>query len=183
LDSEDPWAAISGATESSYTPPTAEAGAVSYYVEVTNTRNDVNGTKTASIDSNTATITVTVVDAQAPNITVQPQAAAYNVGQTATALTVTAASRDGGELSYQWHSRTGNGEWAPISGATDASHAPSTAAAGVVYYYVQVTNTNNNLSGITTASVDSNTATITVTVVDAQAPDISAQPQAASNAL
>jgi uncharacterized repeat protein (TIGR02543 family) len=176
---DDPWTAISGATTAIYTPPTAEAGAVSYYVEAVNTRNDVNGTKTAAANSATATITVTVINAQAPNITAQPRDAAYNVGQTATALTVTAASRDGGELSYQWHSRaSGDDPWTAISGATGTSHTPSTAAAGIVSYYVEVVNTNNSLSGVKTAAADSATATITVTVVNAQAPNISAQPQA-----
>jgi hypothetical protein len=75
---------------------------------------------------------------------------------------VTAASPDGGTLSYQWHSRAG-GEWTAISGATAASYTPPTSAAGVVYYYVRVTNTNSSLSGIKTATANSEAAAVTVT--------------------
>jgi uncharacterized repeat protein (TIGR02543 family) len=176
--SDGAWTAISGATTASYTPPTTAAGAIAYYVQVTNTRNDVNGTKTATVDSATATITVTVVDARPPVVSGRLQNAAYTVGATATALSVTATSPDGGELSYQWHSRSNSDdEWAAISGATESSYTPPTTAAGIVTYYVQVTNTNDSLSGTKTATADSGEATITVTVVDAREPEISAQPQ------
>jgi uncharacterized repeat protein (TIGR02543 family) len=179
--SDDEWTAIEGATESSYTPPTATGGAFSYYVEIVNTNNDVNGTKTASVNSATATVTVTVINAQAPVISVQPQDGTYTVGQTATALSVTAASRDGGELSFQWHSRAGSGgEWAPINAATASSYTPSTATAGIVSYYVQVTNTNAALSGNKTAATDSREAMVTVNVVNALPPAISVQPLGAT---
>ena len=50
--------AISGATSSSYSPSTAIAGAIPYYVVITNTNNNVNGTKTAIATSNVATVVV-----------------------------------------------------------------------------------------------------------------------------
>jgi hypothetical protein len=176
------WTAISGATAASYTPPAATAGIVSYYVKVTNTNNNVTGTKTASVNSATAIITVNpapVVNAQAPVISVQPVAASYTVGGTAKALSVTAASPDGGTLGYQWHSATSGGEWTAISGATGPSYTPPTAAAGIASYYAKVTNTNNDVNGTKTASANSEPATITVTavIVNAKAPTISAQPQ------
>jgi fibronectin type 3 domain-containing protein len=174
------WTAIEGATESSYTPPIVAAGTVSYYVRVTNTNDGVNGTKTAGANSNPATVTVSPVNAQAPVISVQPRSAAYNAGATPTALSVTASSPDGGDLSYQWFSAAGSGEWTAIEGATQSSYTPSTAAAGAVSYYVRVTNTNDNANGTKTAAVNSGTATITVSLVNAQAPSISAQPQSAA---
>jgi uncharacterized repeat protein (TIGR02543 family) len=186
-NSGDEWTAISGATGSSYTPSTAEAGTLSYYVEVTNTRNDADGTKTASTNSSTVTVRVNpapIVNAQAPTISAQPQSATYTAGDTATALSVTAASRDGGELSYQWHSREDSGdEWTAISGATESSYTPPTAEAGTLSYYVEVTNTRNDVNGTKTASTNSSTVTVRVNpapIVNAQAPNISVQPLSAT---
>jgi uncharacterized repeat protein (TIGR02543 family) len=179
----DEWTAISGAAESSYTPPTTAAGTLYYYVEVTNTNNDVNGTKTAVTNSSTAAITVIRIDAQAPIISDQPQNAAYLSNEQATALFVTATAPDGGELSYRWLSRRGaNDEWVAISGATGSSYTPPITM-GAVYYYVEVTNTNNDVNGTKTASINSNTVAITVAPVDAQGPIISVQPQDAAYAL
>jgi uncharacterized repeat protein (TIGR02543 family) len=183
-DSGGEWTAISGAIESSYTPPTTAAGTVYYYVEVANTNNDVNGTKTASVNSATATVKVNsapIVNAREPVINVQPRGASYDGGAEAAPLSVTAESRDGGELSYQWHSRTeAGGEWTAISGATGSSYTPSTAAAGTIYYYVEVANTNNDVNGTKTASINSATAAIRVIRVDARAPAISVQPRSAA---
>jgi hypothetical protein len=162
------WAAIEGATEASYTPSTAAEGAVSYYVRITNTNNGVSGTKTASVNSGTVTVTVSPGNIQAPNITVQPQGATYTVGDTATVLSVTAASPDGGTLSYQWHSAVSGGSWAAIEGATGASYTPSTAAEGTVSYYVRVINTN--ASGTKSAGANSDTVTVTVS------PDLTGTP-------
>ncbi|MDR1975485.1 MAG: hypothetical protein LBQ18_00685 [Campylobacteraceae bacterium] len=52
--------AISGATATSYTPPTSSVGTTNYHVVVTNTNSNVNGSKTATVTSNTATIIVTL---------------------------------------------------------------------------------------------------------------------------
>jgi uncharacterized repeat protein (TIGR02543 family) len=175
------WTAISGATESSYTPPTNAAGAVPYYVRVTNTNNAANGTKTAAANSATVIVTVNpapVTNAQAPAISVQPLSVACNVGDTPAALSVAASSPDGGVLSYQWFNNSGDSdEWTAISGATAASHTPPTAAAGVVSYYARVTNTKDSVNGVKSLSANSNTATITVSLVNAQAPAIRVQPQ------
>jgi hypothetical protein len=122
-------------------------------------------TVTVTVEGKTATFTVTVsapVNAQAPVISVQPQSAAYTVGETAAALSVTAASPDGGTLSYQWHSAVSGGSWAAIEGAAEVSYTPSTAAEGAVSYYVRITNTNNGVSGTKTAPANSATVTITV---------------------
>jgi uncharacterized repeat protein (TIGR02543 family) len=178
----DGWTAIDGATGASYTPPTAEAGAVAYYVKVTNTNNSVNGTKTAMANSSPATITATGVNAQAPVISAHPQSASYTVGAAAAALTVAAESPDGGELSYQWNSGAGSGDaGGALSDATGASYTPPTAEAGTLYYYVRVANTNNGANGTKTATANSEAAAIAVTV-NAQAPVISVHPQSASYA-
>jgi hypothetical protein len=121
-------------------------------------------TLTVTVEGKTATFTVTVsapVNAQAPVISVQPQSGAYAIGAAVT-LSVTAASPDGGTLSYQWHSAVSGGSWTAIEGATEASYMPSTAAEGAVSYYARITNTNNGTSGTKTATVNSATVTVTV---------------------
>ncbi|MDR2342568.1 MAG: hypothetical protein LBD84_05985 [Campylobacteraceae bacterium] len=45
-------------TGATFTPPTDTIGTTYYYVVITNTNNNVNGTKTASITSNTARIII-----------------------------------------------------------------------------------------------------------------------------
>lgn len=63
-------------------------------------------------------------------------------------VSVSAAVKDKGTLSYQWFSNTvrsvvgGN----PIPGATSSAFTVNTAEAGKTYYYCNVTNTNNGIS-------------------------------------
>jgi glucuronoarabinoxylan endo-1,4-beta-xylanase len=104
-------------------------------------------------------------DAQTP-IVGDPQSAAYNVGDAVTDLSVTASVLDGGTLSYQWYSNSINSNTGGtlISGETAANYTPSTAAAGITYYYVEVTNTNNSVSGTKVVMKASAPAMITVNV-------------------
>ncbi len=51
--------AIDGAAEPTYTPDTSTAGTYYYFVKATNTNEDATGSKTASVTSSMATITVT----------------------------------------------------------------------------------------------------------------------------
>jgi hypothetical protein len=172
---------IFGATLATYTPPTDNAGTLYYYVRVTNTNTDasITGSQTAARTSNVAKITVAdPVNAETPDITLHPQSAAYTVNETATPLSVTAHVSDGGILSYQWY--RGGME---IAGASLASYTPSTSAVGTEYYHVRVTNTNTDASitGLQADTVISDVATITVNdYVDAQTPNITAQPQSAA---
>ncbi|GHT52500.1 hypothetical protein AGMMS49982_12900 [Bacteroidia bacterium] len=156
---------ISSATAATYTPLTATAGTIHYYVVVTNTNNSATGAQTATTTSNVATVTVNaLVNAATPTITTQPQDATYDEGATATALSVSATSADG-VLSYQWYSNATNSTTGGtlISGETSASYTPSTATAGTTHYYVVVTNTNNSATGAQTATTTSNVATVEVT--------------------
>jgi len=134
-------------------------------VEVTNTNNSVNGTKTAIATSNTASVTVNaLVNAQTPDITAHPQPATYNQNAPAAALSVSASVTDGGTLTYQWFSNATNSntDGTSIIGATSQTYTPVTTSIGTVYYYVEVTNTNNSVNGTKTATSTSNTATVTV---------------------
>ncbi len=96
----------------------------------------------------------------APVISQDLRTAEVTYGQNGTAdpLTVTAASPDGGTLSYQWQSRTEDGVFADISGATDNSFTPSTKDAGTTYYRCVIINI---LSG-EKATTSSKVAKITV---------------------
>ena len=64
----------------------------------------------------------------------------YGQNGTADALTVNAISTDSGTISYQWQSRTENGMFTDIYGATRSSFTPSTETAGTTYYRCVITN-------------------------------------------
>jgi len=141
--------AIRGATARSYSPPTGQEGTVFYYVEVTNTNNNVNGETTASVTSSTANVTVnSPVNAQAPNIIRQPEGGILTLNDNIT-LTVSAEARDNGTLSYQWFSNDVNDNTGGIliRGATGPTFTPDTRVLGQTYYYVEVTNLNNTVTG------------------------------------
>lgn len=128
-------------------------------------------TVTATLESNKAitdTTTVTVkarTNAIAPEITVQPKVPPTVVG-TPAKLEVSAHSKDGGNLSYQWY-KTGlaDGEGMSIDGATDAAYNAPAETTGISYYYCIVTNTIGDGDGIgnTTATVRSVAAKVEVT--------------------
>lgn len=98
----------------------------------------------------------------APVITVDLSAAEVTYGQNGTvdSLTVMAMSTDGGKISYQWQSRTENGVFTNISGATENSFTPSAKDAGTTYYRCVVTNT---LSG---EKVTTNSKVAKITVLE-----------------
>jgi hypothetical protein len=170
---------ISYATGASYTTPPAAAGTTYYYVEVTNFTSVANN-QYATLAGVPIAVTVNMtVNAPPPTISGQPQSSvSYTVGQTATALSVTATGS--GILSYQWYDNGTNSNMGgmPITGATGASYTPSTATTGTKYYYVIVTNNDATVNGLPIATAPSNPAAVTVnTHVNAQMPTISVQPQ------
>ncbi|MGI6216176.1 MAG: cell wall-binding repeat-containing protein [Coriobacteriales bacterium] len=109
----------------------------------------------------------------------------YNVGDTATALTISASKpADGAEgsdgtLSYQWYSNSTNDTetGTAISGATSETYTPSTATSGETYYYCVVTNTYTSGTETATQSITSSVAHIVVHSSTAAAtPTITTQP-------
>jgi hypothetical protein len=155
---------ITDATEASYSAPTDTVGTYYYYCVVTNSNDTATGDKTATVASGAAAVTVkTLVDAQTPVISGQPQDGAVSIDGLLT-LTVSAGISDGGTLSYQWYRNTTNSNsgGTVISGATRASYLAPTDMVGTVYYYCVITNTNDAVTGNKTATVTSNIAAVTV---------------------
>lgn len=92
--------------------------------------------------------------ASTPTISGQPQDASYTVGDTATALTVTASVTDEGSLSYQWYSNTtdDNTGGTLINGENASTYTPPTDTDGTTWYYCVVTNTLNGMTAQTTSN-------------------------------
>jgi hypothetical protein len=83
---------------------------------VTATATDVCG------NSSSCSFTVTVLDAQLPVITAQPQNRTVCVGTNATfSVTAVTSPSAGGPIAYQWQQWNGSA-WANISGATASSY-------------------------------------------------------------
>ena len=171
--------AIDGATEVSYVVSAESVGETRYYCVVTNTIDDNKdgGTKSATAKSETATVTVTQVAAATPLIFTQPESASLHKSEQAT-LSVSAYSPDEGNLSYQWHKKAGSTDTA-IDGATEVSYVVSAESVGETRYYCVVTNTiaDNKDGGAKSATANSDSATVTVNVVQAKKPVILTQPK------
>lgn len=102
-------------------------------------------------------------DAQIPVISKQPAAVKCNVGGNVT-LCIDANSSDNGILSYQWYKNNAAKikNATPIEGATESSYAVETSASGMAYYFCVVTNTNDAVNGIRTATVTSDIVAVEV---------------------
>ena len=166
--------AIEGAIFEAYAIPEADlvVGTNEYYVVVTNTNNNVNGEKTASVTSDKATVTIIqTVNAATPVISNQPQNTSIDDGDSFV-LSVVASVTDGGSLSYQWYiAEDASSEGKAISGEIKATLSTSynlknNSVSEDVYYYVVVTNTNNSVNGNTSTSVTSSRAKVTVNEVE-----------------
>ena len=166
-NSTDSATLISGATSATYTINNVQTSDAGYYfAEITNTI-ETEGTTTAKINSKIAQLTVTeivvLVNAQEPVINTQPSG--YNLikGIAATPLIVSATSQDGGTPLYSWYKNSVNSTTGgtPV-GLNATSYTPDVSAVGTNYYYAVVTNFNNKLNGVQTATTTSNVVAVTV---------------------
>lgn len=113
----------------------------------------------ATVDSKIARITFgTATPVLTMNLNTEKVSYAFNA--EAAPLTVKATASDGGQVTYQWYSKAGSGEWTVIADATEASYTPLTNKPGTVFYKCTATNTKDSL----TSAIDSKTAVITVDV-------------------
>jgi hypothetical protein len=107
-----------------------------------------------------------VTNASIPIINIQPISAAYSQGDTAIPLKIIVSVDDGGVISYQWYKNSvnSNEDGDIIIGETNSNYTPSTLDNGTTYYYVVVTNTNDDVDGENTASVTSNAASVDINI-------------------
>ena len=151
---------ISGASNSTFTPPTTVTGTNYYYCEVS--QSGLN----CSVTSTTSEV---VVNLQ-PSVVNQPVSSTICVGGTPTGLTVSTVNGVG-TPTYQWYSNTVNNTTSgtPIGGAISANYSPSGAVVGTTYYYCVITFPLGGCNLVT-----SNTATVVVNSL----PTISSHPTA-----
>jgi len=133
---------VSGATSSTYTPPTTAAFATRYYF--------VTVTGTCGTATSTPRTPITIY-AYPTSVSVSP--ATQNVAQNATPTNLTATATDA--TSYQWYSNTTNSNTGGtlIPGATSVTYTPSTGAVGTTYYYVIASNSSSCSTPSATAQV------------------------------
>ncbi|TYA81328.1 hypothetical protein FUA24_07835, partial [Seonamhaeicola marinus] len=126
--------AITGATNSSYNPPTFNtAGNYYYYVIITAAGSGCN-----AVTSNVSEVIV-VTD---PVINTHPIATqTICEGITPTDLSVSVSGGLGSTYNYQWYSNTTNSNTGGtlLTGATNSAFTPPNTTVGTVYYYVEVT--------------------------------------------
>lgn len=116
---------VSGATSSTYTPPTTAAFATRYYF--------VTVTGTCGTATSTPRTPITVY-AYPTSVSVSP--ATQNVAQNANPTNLTATAT--GATSYQWYVNSTNSTTGgtAISGANSTTYTPPTSSTGTFYYYV-----------------------------------------------
>lgn len=122
---------ITGATNDTYTPSTANVGTLYYYCII----NQATGT-----GCNATSATATVVVNLAPAFTNALTSSTICLGQTPSPLTVVTNS-DALSPTYQWFSNVNNSNSGGtlIVGATNATFNPPAILAGTTYYYCEVT--------------------------------------------
>lgn len=150
------WSNMAGQIGSYLLPTTDTQGTTYYRAIITNTYNGY----TASTTTNSAKIVVS--GAPAPQITRNPSSASYYLGDTASALSVSATVA-AGTLSYQWQMASGS-TWQNIAGATTTTYTPDISAISRNSYRCVVTNNYMMLTAVT------NSATAVITVLDTPTP-------------
>ncbi|MGA9638736.1 PKD domain-containing protein, partial [Flavobacterium sp.] len=153
-------ALISGATNSSFTPPTNVVSTKYYYCVVSQ-----NATLGCTVTSAPAKIQVIT----APTIS-QPISSIICSGGTPNPLSITVTGAVG-TPQFQWYSNINNDTTTgnPISGAINSNFSPPNSDIGTIYYYCIVTLPSGGCSSLT-----STTANVTIT----PGATINAQPTA-----
>jgi PKD repeat protein len=155
-----PSSSISGATNSTYTPPTfITTGTYNYYATIS-----LTGSGCDVLTSTNATITV-VAD---PIVSAQPTVTQSVCQNTATSQISVSVTGGNGSASYQWFSNTSNSNagGTTIVGATLNTYTPPSNVVGTQYYYCVINQSGAN------CGVTSNPAAVVVNL----APAISVQP-------
>jgi O-glycosyl hydrolase len=187
---------LEGETGTTYKPPTGVEGEYHYYVVVTNYNAEASGRQTASVKSDSSTITINDPrNAGYPKITKHPSGKnlSWSTVMELPELTVEAsvAPYPSDELRYQWYvtDTASNIQGVMIEGATTTKLTPPMAlpgqeakkgwinGAGDYYYFCVVTNYWFDAPGRRESSVASNPALVSVSAnSNADTPVIAAQP-------
>ncbi len=152
---------------------TGTSGQATPSITITNLKSPVDALCTITGNPN-------LNDAVTPTFTIDINGIdTYTQGTAATPLQVWADVSDGGTVSYQWYYNNANTYTGAteIQGQTQPSFTPPTETIGISYYYVTATNTNNEATGLKTATTTSGLKTVIVNdvnIVDAQAPTFTA---------
>jgi PKD repeat protein len=155
-----PASSISGASNSSYTPPVYNnAATFNYFATIS-----LSGSGCGSLTSANGTVIV-IAD---PIVSVQPtttQSVCQNAITSQLSVSITGGN---GSATYQWFSNTtdSNSGGTVIAGATNNTFTPPSSVVGTQYYYCMISQTGTN------CGVTSNTATVVVNL----APAIATQP-------
>lgn len=148
------WNAITGATNTSYTPPSSTVGLMYYRVTATAT----GGSQTQTANSNSAAVNVVQASVPVFNFDLSTIDVTYNANEVASALDGSATAPYG-TITYQWFKSYDNGStWIQISGATNDRYTPTTAFNIVELYKVVAT----NIVGTSSQTATSNNAKVTV---------------------
>lgn len=144
---------VTGATASTFTPPTDVAGMVYYYCIVSQTGLG------CSVTSQTAEVNIIA----APVFSEQPLSSDVCLNGTPNTLSVTYTNGTG-TPSYQWYSNTVNDNTTgtEIAGATGSTYTPPTATEGTTYYYCVITFPVGGCSLITSDTAEVNVNAIPV---------------------
>ncbi|MFV5688058.1 PKD domain-containing protein [Flavobacterium sp. ZT3R25] len=131
-----------GATNATFTPPTAAIGTIYYYCEISQ----------SGLGCNTKSNVAAVIINLASTITLQPSSSTLCLGGTPTLLKV-AYSNGVGTPQYQWYSNATNSIMGSTSilGATNDSFNPPAITVGTTYYYCIITLSTGGCSVLTSA--------------------------------
>jgi hypothetical protein len=131
--------AIEGATEASYTPPTAELGVVYYYVTVTSLPS-AGGAGDAATSSAACVEVNNFVNAALPSLSINANKTGYFAGESAEPIVAAAAVTDGGRITITWYKNSENSNTGGVNVGFGLEYTPSTAETGTFYYYFTAEN-------------------------------------------
>jgi hypothetical protein len=135
---------ITGATNSSFTPPATAPGTTRYYYVIVGSDCGPNVTSTVSGAFSVNPVTT---------VQTQPSLSSQTVCPGAPFTPISVSATGPGTLSYQWYSNTSSSTTGGtlIPGAQSANFTPPSSATGTTYYYVVVTSScqsvTSNVSG------------------------------------
>ncbi len=174
--------AIEQKNDFEFSPDVKNVGNTYYYCIITNT---LKSDKKSITSPRILVTVIPSINAQAPVIATQPVNVSGELNQDFT-FTVSAVSKDEGELTYQWYySASKDGEYTPVQNATTQNLNSKISLTNLGYYYCIVTNTitDNGDGGVKTAVAITNKVILSNNVVNVNPPVIILQPKETSGTI